>query len=390
MRLDPRPVRTPPPRRPTESLRRRRGWVFAVAAAAVVGGRTFLPTVVTAAQFEPYTLNGGLVCAVAGRDFVVVATDTRLIANAGDYRILERCHVRSRLWAATGSSSSTTHVSVSETLVAPDGSLAVDLANELVSASRTETASTVPKAEEEEEEVDEKYSLRLLRQSVDSVPPPVWIGSAGCQADCEQLKRLVRADVRAASYFGELTEPSTPPDAIAILLSHVLYSRRNFPFYSFCVVAGLSNDGGNGGGGVGQVYGYDAIGSYEQMAVACVGTGMDLMQPILDRKFQAVQRVNDVPSSSSSSEKVLWTPRTVHNIPVPRVDCETPEEAVQILLAAYRSVSEREIQVGDNVVFYTVQRMLATAADHKDGRNGGVTSQKLFRSKIWTAPLKKH
>ena len=224
------------------------------------------------------------------------------------------------------------------------------------------------------------------------------------------------ADLRAAHYFGEVAAGSSSsssnnnmtPDQTAVTLSQILYSRRGFPYYSFCVVAGLSDAAS--ASSVGQVYGYDAIGSYEQLAATCSGTGRQLMQPILDRKFKAavqqqqqqVLRVaalnsasstatsdtdasnkNNHASSSSSHNKL----RIVNNIPATHVDCETPEEAVKILLAAYRSVSEREIGVGDHVVFYAVQRMAAAAATAADGK---YTGERLFRSRIWTAPLKKH
>jgi 20S proteasome subunit beta 6 len=298
-------------------------------------------------SFDPYVMNGGLLTAVAGRDFVVLATDTRMMGNSG-YDIAERHHVSSRLWAATPAQTLTT-----ADLVAPDGSLAVDLGPELLLPLRDESAN-------------EGSALRLLKQSVDDGKPPVWVGSVGCQADCEQLKRVVRADLRAAQYFGELTASSTAsPDHISVVLSQILYSRRGFPFYSFCVLAGMSYDKG-------QVYVYDAIGSYEQVAAACTGTGKELMQPILDRKFKAVK------TKVAAVEASLSVPlqRTVSNIPATQVDCETPEEAVKILLAAYRSVSEREIGVGDHVIFYTVQRMVGKG--------------ERYESKIWTAPLKKH
>ena len=52
-------------------------------------------------KFEPYQLNGGLVAAVAGRNFVAIASDTRFMGEGG-YEILSRNHLSSRLWTAQG------------------------------------------------------------------------------------------------------------------------------------------------------------------------------------------------------------------------------------------------------------------------------------------------
>ena len=210
----------------------------------------------------------------------------------------------------------------------------------------------------------------IRRKKAKIAPPPLcWIGSAGCQADCEHLKRDLRADLRAARHFGEVeTNGNNAVDTIAIALSQTLYARRGFPYYAFCVVAGI-----------GRVFVYDAVGSYEQVAVACAGTGRDLLQPILDRTFRSVvaPAPKVVVGSASSAQ-------TVGHIPSTQVDCETPERAVQLLLGAYRSVAEREIGVGDRVVFYTVQQKKRD--DDGDENN----NDNKCECKIWTAPLKKH
>jgi 20S proteasome subunit beta 6 len=224
-------------------------------------------------SFEPYQLNGGLVAAVAGKDFVVIATDTRLTSG---YNILQRDHISSRLWGV-----------------------------------ETESTKT----------------------------PPVYIASAGCNADCEALKRTVRSDLRRANYFGECANP-VKPSQVATLLGQILYSRRGFPFYSFCVLAGLDENG------CGQVYGYDAIGSYEQLQAVASGTGKELLQPILDRLY------------SNTSTQVAGT----------------SQEVVETLVDAYRAVSEREIGVGDSIVCYVVQR----------------TANEQFERQVLKFPLKKH
>jgi 20S proteasome subunit beta 6 len=333
--------------------------VVAVAAASV--------QISNASDFEPYQMNGGLVAAVAGRDWTVLAADTRLTGEG--YNILERNHVSSRLWVATETPESySSSTPVSSSWISPDGSVS------LAAATKTNN---------ENEDTTSEYLLsnNMLTRA------PTLIASAGCQTDCEMLKRLVRADLRTARYFGE---GGIGTDQVATLLSQMLYSRRGFPFYAFCVVAGLGSNDENENeqepseSGGGQVFVYDAVGSYEQVAVATSGTGRELLQPILDRQFRtlmspvaAAANNNDSDSDADDSTSV-GTNGLVHR-PVPtsvhstQVDC-SKEQAVSILVDAYRSVSEREIGVGDTVVFCVLQRT-------PDGR---VTSQ------IIRYPLKKH
>jgi 20S proteasome alpha/beta subunit len=173
-----------------------------------------------------------------------------------------------------------------------------------------------------------------------------------------------------------------------------------------------TSDGGGGDGG-GQVYVYDAIGSYEQLAIACTGTGFELLQPILDRKFApyivspTTTAITTDALLQHSSSPLPPQRRRIHR-PSVQVHCPSVEEAVRIVLAAYRSVAEREIGVGDHVVLYTVQRIMVQDAvqpvvdpDHhadddsnnnnKKKNEADVTTTKTFyQSKIWTAPLKKH
>ena len=188
------------------------------------------------ASFEPYQLNGGLVAAVAGRDFCIVATDTRMSSG---YEIYTRKHLSSRLWS--------TNTFDSPICCNSDGSLKL-LQDDTTILYSNKHATTI-----------------------------TWIASAGCAADCEALKRTIRQEVNAASYY----KTTLTTDNIATLLSQTLYTRRGFPYYSFCVVAGFSSSKII----LPQVYVYDAIGSFEQVAVATAGTGREVLQPILDRLF---------------------------------------------------------------------------------------------------------
>ena len=238
----------------------------------------------TASQkFEPYQLNGGLVAAIAGKNYCLLAGDTRMMD--GGYQIYTRNLMR--MFGLRGKELPLPEVN-EEILVTSGGS--------------------------------------------------TLIAAAGCQSDCNALQRQLNFQVKA--HDDDMLETSN----VAQLLSSTLYSRRSFPYYSFCVVGGIDDAGGS------KVYVYDAIGSMEQVAVGTAGTGRELLQPILDRLF-------------SSSSGIT-------------VDCSS-EEAVALLTQAYHAVTERDIGVGDSLVLC----LLTCSGDGDDDD---------AKCRIIRVPLKKH
>lgn len=229
-------------------------------------------------NFEPYEVNGGAISAVAGKDFCIIAADTRM--KGSGYLLHSRNHIGSRLWSISDD----------------------DTMNRLESALRA-GGGEIPAVME-----------RRLSQA------PIFVGSSGCTADCRGLQLDLRVDLRAASHLGQVD--ISKPHQIATSLSQMLYQRRGFPYYAFCVAAALDRESR-----CGHVYVYDAIGSYEQVAVATSGTGREALQPILDRMFETRK---DAPT------------QVVGNL----------ASAIGKVCQAYRSVSEREIEVGDKLVLH--------------------------------------
>ena len=138
------------------------------------------------AQFEPYTLNGGLVSAVAGRNFCIAASDTRMIGEGG-YVLGSRHHLSNRLWSVD------------------DDTLMADVEEILRSCS--DSSQVVREIEIDLEDTSGSQA-------------PIFIASSGCSTDCCQLQRTVRADFRAASYFGQISRYD--PDQVANMLSQTL------------------------------------------------------------------------------------------------------------------------------------------------------------------------
>ena len=434
---------------------------------------TIASTNAQAQQFDPYQLNGGLVAAVAGKDYVLIASDTRL--TDGGYGIKSRNYLSGRIWSAHSSSTTTvipsTHLSdnkdgdsdnrvedknvggsggndaYSKVITTPfkttlrlrptsslwdlDGSLIVpssadDIASAYSSSDITTLTSIVQKG---------LIDLGMIKSNrIQSNTLPIMIGSAGCASDCEALKRRMRLELDAllsctsSSSTNDNHNSRIEVQSVANLLQQILYGRRTFPFYSFCVVAGidtrsiLRGKGGSGRRGVGAVYVYDAIGSYERVAVACAGTGRELLQPILDRlfSFSSSQRkpiprrrqihttlLNDDSEAETELDKMeeeevdlgesqstipaekqrIGTAGSLRPPVVTHVNCSW-EEAVQNVAHAYMSVAEREISVGDELVICVV----AVAGDNTAPTSSKVVGSSSGQNEInvFRYPLKKH
>lgn len=80
--------------------------------------------------------------------------------------------------------------------------------------------------------------------------------------------------------FSNFREPGV--DSVATLLSRTLYQKRFFPYYAFCLMAGVDEKGG-------AVYGYDAVGSFERVLYGAEGSGGDLIMSSLDKILQGRQ-----------------------------------------------------------------------------------------------------
>jgi len=379
-----------------------------------------ITTIISAQKFDPYQLNGGLVAAVAGKNYVLIASDTRL--TDGGYGINSRRYLSGRIWSASSSSSLSTFRSTGTppargddgssevTTKTPtiqnslrtfpahwssDGSLVMPSSS---SIDYDTSSKDIPQTNQIEDTAKSAMisSIHSTKHSNHyNYNLPIMIGSAGCASDCESLKRRIRLELDALEYTTS-NSSGLSVSSVANLLQQVLYSRRGFPFYSFCVVAGIDYQQHQGSGsattGCGAVYVYDAIGSYERVAVASSGTGRELMQPILDRLFSssnAFQTNQKITSHNTNVQKdIMAIPAGKQRVGVAgslhppvqtTVSCSW-EEAVRNVVRAYQSVAEREISVGDEIVICVVNT--SSSKEKIDGDNDEVA--------VFRYPLKKH
>lgn len=141
------------------------------------------------------------------------------------------------------------------------------------------------------------------------------LAAVGCMSDVTTLSRMLGTN--CAEYQHAQNKPM-PCKAVSQLLSVTLYYRRFFPYYAFCLLAGLDEEG------KGAVYGYDAVGSFKRDDYGAMGTGQKFVMPILDNLVGHKNR----------------------NDPQARL---TKEEAVSIVKEVFIVAAERDIHTGDCV-----------------------------------------
>jgi len=160
------------------------------------------------------------------------------------------------------------------------------------------------------------YQILSRNQSkLEKLTDKTVLACVGCISDIITLNRVLKA--RLTEYEHNQGKVMSS-NAVAQLLSVTLYYRRFFPYYSFCLAAGLDEEGR------GAVYGYDAIGSYKRDEYGAMGTGQNFIMPLLDNLIGHKNR-ND-----------------------PKRDLPL-EEAINVVKECFVVACERDIYTGDNV-----------------------------------------
>jgi 20S proteasome subunit beta 6 len=164
--------------------------------------------------------------------------------------------------------------------------------------------------------IDSRHKSRIFQ-----LTPRTVIALTGFQADIEALVSRLRIVIAnyTQEHFKEISIES-----LGVLVSNILYSKRFFPYYVYPTVAGISKSG------QGVLFGYDPVGTLENLKYDATGSAVSLAIPILDCAFGSLHR-NTVPFQHP-----------------------TLDQAKQLLREAITSTAERDILTGDAVQIATL------------------------------------
>lgn len=151
------------------------------------------------------------------------------------------------------------------------------------------------------------------------------LASTGMQGDRLQLQSVLQQKIKMYQFNNGGRTPKT--SALAQLLSTVLYSRRQFPYYTFNIVGGLDEDGN------GVCYSYDAVGCTEPLNYGTTGSGSSFIEPLMDCLIRK--------PNQRGAGGVVQAPADM-----------TVDEALEMLKNAFTSAAERDVHTGDGARFY--------------------------------------
>ena len=212
--------------------------------------------------------------------------------------------------------------------------------------------------------LSEQYLIHSRNYSrILTVGNNLMFAGTGCLADLLELQQDMRLIERAYAWR---SDTKLTAETASFRLSSLLYSRRRFPFYSFTGLAGLNKHGWP------SLYRFDAIGSCEQVRAFCCGRGEALIQPALD----ALTKLEEDPSywgldteSASFVSNNRWESAGEIEEDGCKMDFEggttgervcikdlSTENALEVVVSAFRAAAEREITIGDGLHVWILYR----------------------------------
>ncbi|KAJ1913837.1 Proteasome subunit beta type-6 [Mycoemilia scoparia] len=154
------------------------------------------------------------------------------------------------------------------------------------------------------------------------------LATTGYRADCKSMAKSVQAQItKYAHDHGK--EMSV--EAMAQMLSIMMYQKRFFSYYVFPIVAGIDKEG------KGAVYSYDPVGNMERVGFRAFGSSSALLQPFIDDQLGFKNRADIKPE-----ERELHLPDL--------------QQAKNIITDVFNGAAERDIYTGDGLQLFTITK----------------------------------
>lgn len=185
--------------------------------------------------------------------------------------------------------------------------------------------------------INSRYAPKLFKiggTGSDNAGARIVLSVVGFAADGNALKERLDTVVKMYKYQHN---KDMSVHACAQRLSHILYNKRFFPYYVHAILGGLDEQG------VGALYSYDPVGSYERESCRSAGAASSLITPFLDNQVNLKNQYD--PNSGPGLEKVTKTPQ-----PLSR-------DTVEALVSdSFSSAAERQIEVGDGLQMFIITK----------------------------------
>ncbi|KAF1815502.1 proteasome subunit beta type-1 precursor [Eremomyces bilateralis CBS 781.70] len=169
--------------------------------------------------------------------------------------------------------------------------------------------------------------FRIGGEGPDATGARIILGVVGFGADGAALKERLDTIVKIYRYeHGK----DMSVKACAQRLSHLLYGKRFFPYYTHAILGGIDEEG------KGALYSYDPVGSYEREQCRAGGAAASLIMPFLDNQVNFKNQY--VPGSGEG-----------HDLKAREVVPLSRNYVMELVEDAFTSAVERHIEVGDGL-----------------------------------------
>lgn len=171
-----------------------------------------------------------------------------------------------------------------------------------------------------------EYNINTRRATkVFPIDGRILLSVAGFYADGRHVWERLRSTVEKYQFD---YNRKMDVQQIAAALHIILYENRFFPKYAYCCVSGFDEEGHP------RVFSFDPTGSYQETDCRCYGSGMRMLQPLIDSR---------VGKKNWGCEEGKHDPLTL-------------EYTLTLVRDVFSSAAETDVKTGDAIELYIIRR----------------------------------